>query len=325
MGTINVWAGRSNYIDHLAPIWQALPPEIRGYFWIPRGLERQAERRGVREAIWTPTPIQARPGEGTLLASYHDEKIVAGPIAFLEHGAGQHYGGVDASSTKDQRRKVAVYLAPNQGVADRMGAVFPSAERIVVGCPRLDRWAARKRSFDSDQPTIGLAWHWGAKTWPEARTAWTHYRPGLRPLNDEFPGQLIGHGHPKMLGTVIPDYNRLRIPVEADSVTLLDRIDTLSADNTSLIYEAAAIGIPVVILDAPHYRRHVHHGLRFWEWADIGPRISDPREWGDAIRHAHDPQWAAPRQAAAEAIYGPQDGKAAARAAEALIRWATTL
>ncbi|MDQ5840617.1 MAG: hypothetical protein M3537_05630, partial [Chloroflexota bacterium] len=130
----------------------------------------------------------------------------------------------------------------------------------------------------------------------------------------------LGHGHPRSLSHLSGHYRRAGIPVTPDVEGFLDGIDLLVADNTSVMWEAAAIGIPLVILDAPEYRPHVHHGLRFWTWADIGPRIGHHDLLADAItrgwveREAYRPE----REKMTAAVYGEQDGLAAARAAAAI-------
>ena len=42
---IDAWASWRHMADHLAPIWEALPPEHRGTFYAPRDV--------VAERIWT--------------------------------------------------------------------------------------------------------------------------------------------------------------------------------------------------------------------------------------------------------------------------------
>ena len=101
---------------------------------------------------------------------------------------------------------------------------------------------------------------------------------------------------------------------------VIDRAGIYVCDNSSTLYEWAALDRPVVILDAPWYRRDVSHGLRFWQWADIGPRIQDPADLVEAVRHASDDVWRDRRAEATEAIFGgPPDGHAAGRATEAIL------
>lgn len=319
MARLSFYASLRNLVDHLAPLWWALPTELRGPF-------RVADKSLVAycaEAWDMPTLRERPPAAPHVVASYADELLVArvgGSVALLEHGSGQFYGGFDASSTlSDRRPSVELYMAPSPEVADRMAAVLPRAERVWVGCPRLDPFVGQPR--DPDGP-IGLAWHWNAGSrWPEARSGFAHYGPYLRELSSAFPGRIWGHAHPRLFGSVHNLYSLAGITPVPDSRMVLDSVSVLSADNTSLMWEAAALDIPLVILDAPWFRRDVWHGLRFWDFADVGPRISDPAGWADAIRAAPDPAWTPLRRAAAAAIYGPIDGLATARALEALRSW----
>lgn len=308
---IDGFASRPNYVDHIAPVWAALPE--KGTLWVSeQRLATRARTRGVDAQVGRPDG--ARP---VLVAAYRDELAVNGPVILLEHGAGQHYGGVDASSMGQTRSDVILYLAPNPGVADRMATVLPNARTVAVGCPRLDRHLHRSPP-PGGEPVVGVTWHWPARTWPEAMWAWPHYRPHLPALAQGR--QVVGHGHPRVLGRLIGDYRRAGVRVEPDPETFLDSIDVLVADNTSLLFEAAAIGIPVAVLDAPWYRRHVDHGLRFWEWADIGPRTGA----GAALAETVDRAWQERdlfrevRVAMRDAVYGTWDGQAARRAADAI-------
>jgi len=90
------------------------------------------------------------------------------------------------------------------------------------------------------------------------------------------------------------------------------------------MFEAAAVGLPVVVLNAPWYRRDVSHGLRFWAWSDIGPQVDDPADleqavWSDAFH----PAYRVRRGQMTRAVFGDLDGQASARAVAALRRLLT--
>ena len=100
---------------------------------------------------------------------------------------------------------------------------------------------------------------------------------------------------------------------------MLDRADLLVGDNTSALYEFASTGRPVVVMNAPQYRRDVHHGLRFWDYPP-GLQVDRPEQLADTIARAlSDPEPArAVRAAAVAETYAYTDGRAAERAVAAI-------
>jgi UDP-N-acetylglucosamine:LPS N-acetylglucosamine transferase len=60
----------------------------------------------------------------------------------------------------------------------------------------------------------------------------------------------------------VPDFN-----------DVVAQADVYITDNSSTLFEAAACGIPVVVLNGAKYRPTVRHGLRFWHYADIGVQV----------------------------------------------------
>ena len=54
---------------------------------------------------------------------------------------------------------------------------------------------------------------------------------------------------------------------------VMERSTLYICDNSSTLYEFASTGRPVVVLNAPWFRRDIEHGLRFWEHADVGVSV----------------------------------------------------
>jgi len=109
-------------------------------------------------------------------------------------------------------------------------------------------------------------------------------------------------------------------PVE-DFEDVLERADLYMCDNSSTLFEFASVGRPVVVLNAPWYRRHIEHGLRFWEAATVGVQVDHPAELRDAVMQALEdpPEQQAARQAAVRIAYTYTDGQASKRAAQEIL------
>jgi len=84
-----------------------------------------------------------------------------------------------------------------------------------------------------------------------------------------------GHYHPRD-PHIRNTWDRLQVPV-IDVHTVRNKVDLLIVDNSSLGYEMLHLGRGVISLNAPWYRRDVHHGLRFWD-AVPGIQVDEPEE-----------------------------------------------
>ena len=153
----------------------------------------------------------------------------------------------------------SLFLHPNETSAARDRAAYPDARVEVVGCPKLDTLPARE---PGPGPVIAVAFHWDGAM-PELRWAWPRFRHAIVRLAARYT--VIGHGHPRAMADLAPWYRRAGIEVVPDFADVCRRADLLVFDNSSVGFEFAATGRPVVLLDPYHYRRGVHHGLRFWD------------------------------------------------------------
>jgi hypothetical protein len=322
---LDTYASLVHYAEHLAPIWQALEPAHRGGAFAPRP--------GCWWGQSVPRMDQRRP---VLVAAGADAlKLRRHRLVYVEHGAGQTYpgdprglgnGSYSGGADLDH---VGLFVCPSEAVAARWRARYPDAEVAVVGCPKLDAWHARPSPAPSPNrpgPVVALTFHWDCPLVPETRSALGHHLPGLAKLVREVRaagGRVIGHGHPRAQADLAPLWRRLEVPHEPRLSSVLDKADLLVGDNTSALPEFASLGRPVLWLNAPWYRRDVHHGGRFWQWPEGQVQADHPDELVDAVRLALEdpPQVADARARMVHQVYAHTDGLAAERAAGAIAAW----
>lgn len=277
-----------------------------------------------------------------LVASFTDaHRFRDRHLIYVEHGAGQTYcvaderlavgfaggGGLD---------HVALFVCPSERVAGRWRAVYPHARVEVVGSPALDRYVAgRVRASTAppllpatgrndrppSRPVVAFTCHWrfGGDEIPEGMPALPRYLPTIGQL-DRGRYDLLATAHPKIASRARRWWADLDVPFVEDPDEILALADLLVADSTSLMYEAAAVGIPVLALNDPSYRRNVEHGLRWWSHVP-GLQCDEPMALDWSIRAAlADPTEArALRTRAVAHAYDHLDGKASARAADAIL------
>lgn len=320
---IDAVASHAHFVDHLAPIWHALPASERGVF---ATTSTPARRRAIRLGLGAAR--LRRSSAPLLCATWGDVRRHGSGrrVVYVEHGAGQGYGGEPPAGTSpdpDDGCPVALALVPSETVAHRVRLHHSHAEVVVVGAPRLDGLRLGPPRHPGP-PVVAFAWHWDSPLCPETRTAFDHWSSAVAALvrGAGRRWRFIGHGHPRIIGRLRPWYERVGVSVSEDSDAVLAGADVLVADNTSLLYEFAALDRPVVLLDAPWYRRDVDHGMRFWSHADMGPRVGDGSV--ESLRAAvdvslvSDPSAARRREVVGE-VWGPGASGAALRAADAIL------
>lgn len=314
---IDALARHAHYLDHIAPIWHALPDELRGTLWVDASLRRDAQHLGLTSTTTRPS----RASTPTLVAGWPDARRARHldrPVILMEHGAGQTYidTAVDNYAGGADRQGVVAVLVPNEYSARAHRAAHPEIPATVIGCPKLDAWVARPPTSST---TICISFHWDAhRVAPEARTAWPAFRRAIPALVETHPGT-IGHAHPRIAETIRRPMAKLGLEFVASFAEVVDRAGLYICDNSSTLFEFAALDRPVVVLNAPGYRRHVHHGGRFWDWADIGPQVNAASELVDVVDQAllEKPDQIDRRRRIVADVY-PHLGHATSRAVDAL-------
>jgi len=242
---------------------------------------------------------------------------------FATHNSSVDHGGY--SGGRD-RERIDMFLCPNATVARRNLARYPNARAFVIGCPYLDRWAGATSHAKPwpvpPPPTVGISFHWECNMTHETRSGFPYFSPALDQLNRVY--RVLGHAHPRAWDTIEPFYKEHGIEYTLDFAEVMDRADVYVVDNSSTGFEFMALDKPVVWLNSPWYRKTTDHGLRFWEWADAGVQCDKREHLVDAVRGALEdhPSIRARREACVQAVYGPQDGRAAERAGTAILEWA---
>jgi hypothetical protein len=315
-------AGERQFVEHLAPIWHALPPENRGDFITMGSLRWATQALGI-----TSLNRIEDPNRPVVVASYGDHKRVRRMgrknIARLEHGAGQSYfgdsrfGGNSSYAGGKDCHDASLFLCPNDYSADRWEAAYPNARVEVVGCPKLDDLPAK-----GDGPlTVAISFHFHIPIIPETFWTWPYYRSVLPSLAERF--NLIAHAHPKAMPMIQRYYMRAGVEVVPDFADVCRRADVYVCDNSSTLFEFAATGRPVVMLNSPDFRRDVNHGGRFWDWATVGIQVDKPADLIPAVELAltDPPEVRAERERVLGLVYPIRTG-AAQRAADALLSWA---
>ncbi len=298
---IQFLASQPHYVDHLRPVYEALPEEVRGVFATNRN--------------------DLVPKTLTVVSSYSDLLVVKGcPVVFFEHGTGFRYNNNHPSYSGSAKRDgVVLFCNVNELVAEQNASANPGVRSAIVGCPKLDALTAVEFVPD-DTAEVAFSWHWECNVVPETRSAWKHYQPHLQRIAQDSKGLWapLGHAHPRAWKTVAKDYSAWKWCTTRSFSDVCNRADVYVCDTSSTIYEFAALGRPVVVLNAPWYRKNVSHGLRFWDHIP-GIQVNDPKDLSSAIRQAlENDTWADERKRISDIVY-PHRGEASRLAASAIL------
>lgn len=344
------FASQDHFIDHLLPIYKALGPLAGTFYVVPGWLEYAQKRLPSSECAQAATIREVRPHPQIKFAVPPSDQpiIVAGsgdiwsvaeyirPIVLLEHGCGLSFSGRHAahSGGHGSRRFVNVFLMTNEYCASRDRAVWEThngaqqAKVFAVGAPKLDQYAdLRKIEYvRKEQPVVCYTTHFDSLTVPETRSAFPYFRGVMPKLKEAFPG-FIMHSHPRERYAVQPVADELGVEFVVQLEDVFKRADLLIGDAGSAPYEFASFGKPVVLCNAPWYRKNINHGLRFWR--DIpGLQCDFPETLVQVVQEAlNDPPGARLlRVAAIEKVYpNLKTANATAVAVQALKDWCSNV
>lgn len=316
---LDLVASQPHYADHLLPIWQALPENIKGNAFLGEEVRRRA--KSIADVA--------------LVAGYADIQLTAvqkRKYIYVEHGAGQSYVGLDRGadafySGGAGHKPCIAFICPNDEVADRWRSRYPNKPAFVVGSPRLDPWHKGDRG-QVEPRTVAVTFHWDAQFTgiPETTSAFGDYFHNLRDAIVRWRSEgwaVLGHHHPRYEALASfwnePEIKLAGVEPTPNANDVLDRASVLIADNTSLQADFLSLGRRVVYLNRPHdpprslgYRKHVEHGGRFWKWPNLtGQTIDTPA----SLVHLELDQV----PAATWHPYAFADGHAAERAARAIV------
>lgn len=323
---VHAVASEPHFLDHAAAVYHAIPPAHRGYVFVAPHLQARAARLGMPsvgivegtraagdQVVWGQ--LLGSPGASlTLVTSRKDQDWadpLTVPVVRIEHGSGQSYEPPTSSYAGGEAHgRLVAFLVPGEAPAARHRASHPGVPVYVVGCPKLDPWARigfRDREPDEgDKPVLVFSWHWDCHVYPETRATLPEWKQAILDLQATGDFIILGHAHPRY-PAAFTWYEKVGIPIVRDFVEVLDRADLYICDNSSTLFEAAALGLRTLVLNGPLYRRHHSHGLRFWD-AVPGPQCTDPKQLESAVRAVLDAEELPEADAAARVAYAVVDG-----------------
>jgi hypothetical protein len=314
MTRVHALASLGHYDDHVRPVWQALPASLRGAL------------------VTRPEDIPSDDGV-VIVASAGDRALVrkrGHAMIMMEHGCGQTFRHTNgellghssyAGAAERYRSGVILLLNPGPSATEAYRQARTRIPMAEVGCPKLDAWHTGERQpVLSDPPIIGASFHWDCRVAPESGSAWARYLPELVAMSRRG-WRVLGHAHPRIAGTLRGQWLGAGVPYAETFDQIMTEASLYVVDASSTAYEFASTGRPVVLVNAKHWRRGVRHGLRFWDATSLGGMVDRPEDLERAVRRAllNTPEDQAERARCVAMAYAAVDGRAAERAAQAIV------
>jgi hypothetical protein len=284
---IDFYAGaQSHYLNHLWPLWYALPIEYRGTFWATGNAAPEVQRETPNFKLGTPSNF----GPPTVVAGSLDAARVdpRRSLIYVEHGSAQRYLNDPRPQERNALKRCALYLSPRQ--------TNEAKNQVPIGCPKIEPFKGQPHG-----EAIAVTFHWPSRAIPEADWAWPEYKESVVSLSKRF--EVIGHGHPRVFSRLKRFWEANGIEPVESLTEVFQRSKLLIGDNSSVLFEFAALDRPVVLLNSRRYRRGINHGLRFWSHAGIGLQVDQPGELLATVEQALRDENAAERRRLINEVY----------------------
>ena len=325
---IDFFVEARHYYDHALPIWRKLPSQKKGNFYISTHIHNIKEYplpKDEKIIVFNDlsSTIKELKGKKGLLVVFGLNKLLFNCLdrAFIlvSHGVGQTIG--EGNKYIPYHEKCLLYILPNTIIENVYKRKYPHVKTYVAGCPKLDYWHTNPVKIKKTNPVITISFQYDSDLVPETKSSWPYFKPALVELASQKAWTILGHGHPGIIDELTPYYQQLGIEVVRDFDEVMERSTLYICDNSSTLYEFASTGRPVVVLNAPWFRRDIEHGLRFWEHADVGVNCDHPKELIPKIKEAlrDSEEQKRLREKAVRAVYAVTDGTASQKAVEAII------
>lgn len=302
---LNAYASHPHYVNYIKPIWDRLPNKLKGEFHVHPRCDGLYDLPTARQFTNPQPPL--------IVAGATDAKR-ADRYIFIEHGAGQTYEAGHGNYANHPKPGCLAAIVPGPYCARIMQQANPNLPVIQAGAYTLREviksWLIGPQEPEGIvnimpmQPTILFTWHWrGAAVSPEADTGFGQFRESMLQIHPSM--RVKGHAHPRILGEAAEWYRQHGIPTVETSAQALQNMSLLVADNTTMIYEAAALDLPVIVMNPSMYRKGTHHGLRFWDMIP-GPQANSPDEIPELVANElmYPDNWAAERKQITDQVYG---------------------
>lgn len=281
---LDAFASQPHYADHIRPIWDALDAD--GDFFVAPSAQRPGTV--TRGLMASEVPV--------LVAGYPDLRRVKRPVVFIEHGIGENYNLTDPHYSGGKGRDdVLLFLCPNRRVYEANESRYPGRS-VIVGSPRLESLiqripvrvpigSPRSGGSASGRLRVAVSFHWNCRVHPQAQTALFDFQKDFPYWASRTDIEVKGHAHPRIASRAERIFGGAGIEFMPRFGDVMEWCDVYAVDNSSTLFEAAAFGKDVVVLDASSYTPE-ETGFRFWRYADIGPRIDARGDLPDAAIRA---------------------------------------